>query len=260
MDPRCRVQRALAIAGDRIAGGVGTHETALASPESSTSAAAASCPGFTDSHVHFPTWALAQRQIRLDGARSLDEALERVATRPGSRRALAARPRLARRRLAPTGDADEGGARRGHGRPARRAARARLPLALAQLRRARARGRRPRRRRRRRRTRRARRADRRASRGSLPGGSRTAISPCRTPSTSTRCARASPSPRRAASRAVHDKDGWLGAVRLWQRLHEHGAHSRCASGSRLPHEHLDRARRGRRSRRASATHICASAT
>jgi predicted amidohydrolase YtcJ len=35
-------------------------------------------PGFCDAHVHFPTWALAQRQARLEGARSLDEALARV--------------------------------------------------------------------------------------------------------------------------------------------------------------------------------------
>ncbi len=36
-------------------------------------------PGFADSHVHFPTWSLGLRQARLDGARSLDEALDRVA-------------------------------------------------------------------------------------------------------------------------------------------------------------------------------------
>jgi predicted amidohydrolase YtcJ len=35
-------------------------------------------PGFTDSHAHFPTWSLGLRQARLEGARSLDEALERV--------------------------------------------------------------------------------------------------------------------------------------------------------------------------------------
>jgi predicted amidohydrolase YtcJ len=40
-------------------------------------------PGFTDSHVHFPTWSLGLRQARLEGARSLEEALERVvAARP----------------------------------------------------------------------------------------------------------------------------------------------------------------------------------
>jgi predicted amidohydrolase YtcJ len=36
-------------------------------------------PGFADSHVHFPTWSLGLRQARLEGARSLNEALERVA-------------------------------------------------------------------------------------------------------------------------------------------------------------------------------------
>jgi predicted amidohydrolase YtcJ len=35
-------------------------------------------PGFTDSHVHFPTWSLGLRQARLEGARSLEEALDRV--------------------------------------------------------------------------------------------------------------------------------------------------------------------------------------
>jgi predicted amidohydrolase YtcJ len=36
-------------------------------------------PGFADSHVHFPTWSLGLRQARLEGARSLEEALTRVA-------------------------------------------------------------------------------------------------------------------------------------------------------------------------------------
>jgi predicted amidohydrolase YtcJ len=35
-------------------------------------------PGLNDAHVHFPTWSLAQRQVRLEGARSLDEALALV--------------------------------------------------------------------------------------------------------------------------------------------------------------------------------------
>jgi hypothetical protein len=79
MDPALPVARALAIAGDRIAGGVGTHETALASPEHVDLGGRCVLPGFTDSHVHFPTWALAQRQVRLEDTASLDEALERVA-------------------------------------------------------------------------------------------------------------------------------------------------------------------------------------
>jgi predicted amidohydrolase YtcJ len=74
---------ALAIAGERIAGGVGTHETALASPERVDLGGRCVLPGFTDSHVHFPTWALAQRQVRLEGAESLDEALSRVASAVG---------------------------------------------------------------------------------------------------------------------------------------------------------------------------------
>ena len=36
-------------------------------------------PGLADAHVHFPTWSMAQRELRLDGTRSLDEALEVVA-------------------------------------------------------------------------------------------------------------------------------------------------------------------------------------
>ena len=36
-------------------------------------------PGLNDSHVHFPTWSLAQRQVRLEGARSRDEAVALVA-------------------------------------------------------------------------------------------------------------------------------------------------------------------------------------
>jgi predicted amidohydrolase YtcJ len=74
---------ALAIAGDRVAGGVGTHETALASPDRVDLGGRCVLPGFTDSHVHFPTWALAQRQVRLEGAASLDEALSRVASAVG---------------------------------------------------------------------------------------------------------------------------------------------------------------------------------
>jgi predicted amidohydrolase YtcJ len=78
MDATVPMQRALAIAGERIAGGIGTHETALASPEVVDLGGRCVLPGFTDAHVHFPTWALARRQIRLEGTRSLEEALDRV--------------------------------------------------------------------------------------------------------------------------------------------------------------------------------------
>ncbi len=78
MDPALPASRALAIAGAYVAGGVGVHETALASPEVVDLGGRCVLPGFTDSHVHFPTWSLAQRQVKLDGCASLDDALSRI--------------------------------------------------------------------------------------------------------------------------------------------------------------------------------------
>lgn len=82
LDPQVPTQRALAIAGDTIAGGVGVHETALASPETLDLGGRVVVPGFSDSHVHFPTWALAQNEVRLDGCGSLDEVLDRIRSAP----------------------------------------------------------------------------------------------------------------------------------------------------------------------------------
>src|SRR5213080_1509562 len=79
MEPRLPVARALAIAGDVVAGGVGTHETALPSPERVDLGGRCVLPGLNDAHVHFPTWSVARREIRLEGTRSLDEAVARVA-------------------------------------------------------------------------------------------------------------------------------------------------------------------------------------
>jgi predicted amidohydrolase YtcJ len=79
LDPQLPSARALAIAGERIAGGVGVHETALASPEVVDLRGRCVLPGFTDAHVHFPSWALAQDEVRLEDARSLAEALARIA-------------------------------------------------------------------------------------------------------------------------------------------------------------------------------------
>jgi len=78
LDPSLPTARSLAIAGERIAGGVGTHETALAPPEVVDLGGRCVLPGFTDSHVHFPTWAMTQRQTRLDGCTSLAEAVDRI--------------------------------------------------------------------------------------------------------------------------------------------------------------------------------------
>src|SRR2546425_223419 len=97
MDPSLPVARALAIAGDTIAGGVGTHESALPSPERVDLGGRCVLPGFNDAHVHFPTWSLAQREVRLEGARSLGEAVARVAEALGSVRAGGVLPGRRRR-------------------------------------------------------------------------------------------------------------------------------------------------------------------
>jgi len=84
MDPQIPRQRALAVAGERIAGGVGVHETALASPDVVDLRGRVVVPGLSDSHVHFPTWALAQTEVKLDGCTSLNEALARIASASGA--------------------------------------------------------------------------------------------------------------------------------------------------------------------------------
>ncbi len=86
LDPSLPTVPALWIAGDRIAGGVGVHEDALPSPDVVDLGGRCVLPGFTDSHVHFPTWALARHDVRLDGCASLAEALERVRAGAGQRR------------------------------------------------------------------------------------------------------------------------------------------------------------------------------
>jgi predicted amidohydrolase YtcJ len=79
LEPQLPTARALAIAGEWVAGGVGVHESALASPETVDLRGRCVLPGFNDAHVHFPTWAVAQRQVRLEGARTLEEAVALVA-------------------------------------------------------------------------------------------------------------------------------------------------------------------------------------
>jgi hypothetical protein len=77
LDRQVPTQRALAVAGTQIAGGVGVHETALASPETVDLGGRIVVPGLNDAHVHFPTWALARTELDLEGC-SLDEALVRI--------------------------------------------------------------------------------------------------------------------------------------------------------------------------------------
>ena len=82
MDPSLPTSAALAIAGDRVVGGVGAHEHALPTPDRVDLGGRCVLPAFTDAHVHFPTWSLARRDVRLEGAGSLAEALARVASQP----------------------------------------------------------------------------------------------------------------------------------------------------------------------------------
>src|SRR5690349_4788710 len=78
MEPSLPLARSLAIAGELVAGGVSAHETALPGPERVDLGGRCVVPGFTDSHVHFPTWALAQGEVRLEDTSSLEEAVDRV--------------------------------------------------------------------------------------------------------------------------------------------------------------------------------------
>ena len=82
LDPSLPTTRALAIAGAQVASAVGAHETALPSSDVVDLGGRCVLPGFTDSHVHFPTWSLSQHDVTLEGVAGLAEALERVRTHP----------------------------------------------------------------------------------------------------------------------------------------------------------------------------------
>jgi predicted amidohydrolase YtcJ len=87
LDPSLPTASALAIAGDRIAGGVGTHETAMPGPERVDLGGRCVVPGFNDAHVHFPTWAVARGEVRLEGTDSVEEVVSHVRDALGSVRA-----------------------------------------------------------------------------------------------------------------------------------------------------------------------------
>ena len=79
LDPSLPTCGALAVAGPLVAGGVGTHEWMLPTPDRVNLAGRCVLPAFTDSHVHFPTWSLARHDIRLEEANSVAAALALVA-------------------------------------------------------------------------------------------------------------------------------------------------------------------------------------
>jgi len=82
LDPALPTTGALAIAGAHVVGGVGTHESALPTPDRIDLGGRCVLPAFTDSHVHFPTWSLARRDVRLEEADSVAAALALVAAHP----------------------------------------------------------------------------------------------------------------------------------------------------------------------------------
>jgi len=82
LDPSLPTVSSLWITDQRIAGGVGVHETSLPSPETVDLGGRCVLPGFTDSHVHFPTWALARHDVGLHDCESLAEALDRLKAAP----------------------------------------------------------------------------------------------------------------------------------------------------------------------------------
>jgi predicted amidohydrolase YtcJ len=75
LDPATPTVERLAIAGGRV----------VENPPADARRIDLGCrcvlPGLNDAHVHFPTWSMAQRQVRLEGAGSLAEAVGRVADR-----------------------------------------------------------------------------------------------------------------------------------------------------------------------------------
>ena len=66
-DPRLPLARAIAIAGDRIGGGVDVREgdRSLVSNERVDLGGRCVVPGFTDAHVHFLEWSLALGRLDL---------------------------------------------------------------------------------------------------------------------------------------------------------------------------------------------------
>jgi predicted amidohydrolase YtcJ len=84
LDPERPRSAALVLSGERIAAVVDDPADAPAGARRVDLAGGCVVPGLVDAHVHFPSWALARRELRLFGCRSLAEALERVQQAAGS--------------------------------------------------------------------------------------------------------------------------------------------------------------------------------
>src|SRR3954447_7468635 len=84
LDPERPRGAALVLAGARVAAVLDDPADAPAGATRVDLAGACVVPGLVDAHVHFPSWALARRELRLFDCRSLDEAVERVRQAAGS--------------------------------------------------------------------------------------------------------------------------------------------------------------------------------
>src|SRR3954447_8955155 len=73
MDPGAPVAREVLVDGGRIVARTRAPATEL------DLRGRCVLPGLNDAHVPFPTWSAAQQQVRLEGARTIEEALDRVA-------------------------------------------------------------------------------------------------------------------------------------------------------------------------------------
>jgi predicted amidohydrolase YtcJ len=78
LDPERPRAAALVLDGERIAAVLDDPADAPAGARAVDLAGACAIPGLVDAHVHFPSWALARRELRLFDCGSVDEALERV--------------------------------------------------------------------------------------------------------------------------------------------------------------------------------------
>ena len=78
LDPERPQGAALVLSGERIAAVLDNSADAPAGARRVELAGGCVLPGIVDAHVHFPSWALARRELGLFGCRSLAEALERV--------------------------------------------------------------------------------------------------------------------------------------------------------------------------------------
>ena len=84
-DARLPLARALAIAGDRIGGGVDVREGDRSTVSNERVDLGGRCvvPGFTDAHVHFLEWSLSLGRLDLSGTRSHAEVLAAAASAAG---------------------------------------------------------------------------------------------------------------------------------------------------------------------------------